>query len=72
MRLILFVQELSDLKKTLNVEVEQLRAVSVLFNLSSSALVQIKFVCNFYLIKSKLGISRSEDHSSAATRGCFY
>lgn len=47
MRFILFMQELSELKKTLNVEVEQLRAVSLLLNFSSNALFQIKFVCEF-------------------------
>lgn len=70
--LILFTQELTELKKTLNVEVEQLRTVSVFSILPQVfALIQIKFVCEICLLMTKLGISRSKDHSSAATRRCY-
>jgi len=46
----LFMQELSDLKKTLNVEVDQLRLVSVLLNF----FCQISFVVLNFVYEIKI------------------
>jgi hypothetical protein len=68
MGLILFMQKLPDLKKSLHVEVKQLRAVSMLLIFPQVLSFKLNLCVIFLLIKSQLGISRSEDHSSAATR----